>query len=173
MVLGDIVTGINLVRQSVDFIKSTISTARDVNDIVGAIDDLLDGEQEINARRSKKDGVRLKDQLGIKSVAHEVIDAKIAAEQRYEMSVLIDQRFGHGTFKSIVDLRAKRIQEAKEEAKEAAKARKQKQEEILEMVAIGIGLLLVAGLIVTVFGALLLNAMERGSPSFREWYNGD
>jgi hypothetical protein len=173
MVLGDIVTGINLVRQSVDFIKSTISTARDVNDIVGAIDDLLDGEQEINARRSKKDGVRLKDQLGIKSVAHEVIDAKIAAEQRYEMSVLIDQRFGHGTFKSIVDLRAKRIQEAKEEAKEAAKARKQKQEEILEMVAIGVGLLLVAGLIVTVFGALLLNAMERGSPSFREWYNGD
>ena len=89
------------------------------------------------------------------------------------MSVLIDQRFGHGTFKSIVDLRAKRIQEAKEEAKEAAKARKQKQEEILEMVAIGVGLLLVAGLIVTVFGALLFNAMERGSPSFREWYNGD
>ena len=43
MVLGDIVTGINLVRQSVDFIKSTINTAKDVNDIVGAIDDLLDG----------------------------------------------------------------------------------------------------------------------------------
>ena len=57
MVLGDIVTGINLVRQSVDFIKSTINTAKDVNDIVGAIDDLLDGEQQINAKRSKKDGV--------------------------------------------------------------------------------------------------------------------
>ena len=173
MVLGDIVTGINLVRQSVDFIKSTISTAKDINDIVGAIDDLLDGEQEINARRAKKGGVNLKDQLGIKSVAHEVIDAKIAAEQRYEMSVLIDQRFGHGTFKSIVDLRAKRIQEAKEQAKAEAKARKAKQEEIMEVVAIGIGLLLVAGLAVTVFGAFLLNAMERGSPSFREWYNGD
>ena len=122
MVLGDIVTGINLVRQSVDFIKSTINTAKDVNDIVGAIDDLLDGEQQINAKRSKKDGVSLKDQLGIKSVAHEVIDAKIAAEQRYEMSILIDQRFGHGTFKSIVDLRAKRIQEAKERAKEEGKS---------------------------------------------------
>ena len=155
MVLGDIVTGINLVRQSVDFIKSTINTAKDVNDIVGAIDDLLDGEQ-----------------LGIKSVAHEVIDAKIAAEQRYEMSVLIDQRFGHGTFKSIVDLRAKHIQEAKERAKEEAKARKAKQEEIMEAVAIGIGILLVVGLAATVFGALLLNAMERGSPSFDEWYNG-
>ena len=169
--IGDIVTGINLVRQSVDFIKSTINTAKDVNDIVGAIDDLLDGEQQINAKRSKKDGVSLKDQLGIKSVAHEVIDAKIAAEQRYEMSILIDQRFGHGTFKSIVDLRAKRIQEAKERAKEEAKARKAKQEEIMEAVAIGIGILLVVGLAATVFGALLLNAMERGSPSFNEWMN--
>ena len=173
MVLSDIVTGIQLVKQSVDFIKSSISTANDINDIVGAIDNLLDGEQQINAKRSKKDGVNFKDQLGIKSVAHEVIDAKIAAEQRYEMSVLIDQRFGHGTFKSIVDLRAKRIQEAKEKAREEAKARKAKQEEIMEAVAIGIGLLLVAGLAITVFGALLLNAMERGSPSFEEWYNGD
>ena len=43
MVLSDIVTGIQLVKQSVDFIKSSISTARDVNDIVGAIDNLLDG----------------------------------------------------------------------------------------------------------------------------------
>jgi hypothetical protein len=173
MVLSDIVTGIQLVKQSVDFIKSSINTANDINDIVGAIDDLLDGEQQINAKRSKKDGIGIKDQLGIKSVAHEVIDAKIAAEQRYEMSVLIDQRFGHGTFKSIVDLRAKRIQEAKEQAKAEAKARKAKQEELMETIAIGIGILLVAGLAVTVFGALLLNAMERGSPSFEEWYNGD
>ena len=89
------------------------------------------------------------------------------------MSGLIDQRFGHGTFKSIVDLRAKRIQEAKERAKEEAKARKAKQEELMEAVAIGIGILLVVGLAATVFGALLLNAMERGSPSFSEWYNGD
>ena len=70
MVLSDIVTGIQLVKQSVDFIKSSINTAKDVNDIVGAIDNLL--------------GV----------------------------------------------------------------------------------------LAITVFGALLVNAMERGSPSFREWYNG-
>jgi len=44
MVLSDIVTGIQLVKQSVDFIKSSISTAKDVNDIVGAIDNLLDGD---------------------------------------------------------------------------------------------------------------------------------
>ena len=171
MVLGDIVTGINLVKQSVEFIKSTINTAKDVNDIVGAIDDLLDGEQQINAQRNKQAGMGIKDQLGIKNVATEVINAKLAAEERYNMSVLIDQRFGHGTFKSIVDLRAKRIQEAKEKAKQMAKERQQKKEEMMEMVAIGIGILLVVGLAVTVFGALLLNAMERGSPSFNEWMN--
>jgi hypothetical protein len=171
MVLGDIVTGINLVKQSVEFIKSTINTAKDVNDIVGAIDDLLDGEQQINAQRNKQAGMGIKDQLGIKNVATEVINAKLAAEERYNMSVLIDQRFGHGTFKSIVDLRAKRIQEAKEKAKQMAKERQQKKEEMMEMVAIGIGILLVVGLAATVFGALLLNAMERGSPSFNEWLN--
>ena len=171
MVLGDIVTGINLVKQSVEFIKSTINTAKDVNDIVGAIDDLLDGEQQINAQRNKQAGMGIKDQLGIKNVATEVINAKLAAEERYNMSVLIDQRFGHGTFKSIVDLRAKRIQEAKEKAKQMAKERQQKKEEMMEMVAIGIGILLVVGLAATVFGALLLNAMERGSPSFSEWLN--
>ena len=171
MVLGDIVTGINLVKQSVEFIKSTINTAKDVNDIVGAIDDLLDGEQQINAQRNKQAGMGIKDQLGIKNVATEVINAKLAAEERYNMSVLIDQRFGHGTFKSIVDLRAKRIQEAKEKAKQMAKERQQKKEEMMEMVAIGIGILLVVGLAITVFGALLLNAMERGSPSFSEWLN--
>jgi len=173
MVLSDIVTGIQLVKQSVDFIKSSINTARDVNDIVGAIDDLLDGEQQINAKRSKKDGLGIKDQFGIKSVAHEVIDAKIAAEERYNMSVLIDQRFGHGTFKSIVDLRAKRIQEAKEQAKQAAKERKQKQEEIMEIVAIGLGIILVLGLASTIFIAFMVNSMERGSPSFNEWMNGN
>ena len=76
MVLSDIVTGIQLVKQSVDFIKSSINTVSDVNGIVDAVENLLDGEQQLNAKRSKKDGIRLRDQFGIKSVAHEIIDAK-------------------------------------------------------------------------------------------------
>ena len=167
MVLSDIVTGIQLVKQSVDFIKSSINTAKDVNDIVGAIDNLLDGEQQINAKRSKKDGIGIKDQFGIKSVAHEVIDAKIAAEERYNMSVLIDQRFGHGTFKSIVDLRAKRIQEAKERAKVLAGERQKRKEEIMEMVAIGIGILLVGVLAITVWNVVVL-VLESGTMEVKD-----
>ena len=52
-----------------------------------------------------------------------------------------------------------------------AKERQEKKEEMMEMIAIGIGIILVVGLAATVFGALLLNAMERGSPSFSEWLN--
>ena len=127
---AEVLTGIALVRSSVSFIKENIATCKDVTEIIQSVDSLLDGEDQINKDRSKKDGVSIKDQFGIKGVAHEVIDAKLAAELRWEMRVLIDNRFGAGTFQEIVNLRAKRIQEAKEEAKKQAKIRKEKQDEL-------------------------------------------
>tara|TARA_R100001129_G_C5284651_1_gene237916 strand:- start:198 stop:689 length:492 start_codon:yes stop_codon:yes gene_type:complete len=152
---AEVLTGLSLVKASVSYIKDTISTAKDMTEIVDAVDQLLDGEQQINKDRSKKDGISFKDQLGIKGVAHEVIDAKLAAEMRYEMSVLIDQRFGHGTFQEIVNLRAKRIQEAKEEAKKIAKIKKQKKDELLEIIAVVLAILIVGGLLLTVFATWL------------------
>ena len=47
---------------------------------------------------------------GIKSAigtARETIDAKLAAEHRQEIATLIDLRFGHGTWQSIINERAK------------------------------------------------------------------
>ena len=78
--LGDIVTGIQLVKKSVDFIKENINTCKDISEIAGSIDDLLDGKQQLDKKRSKKDGMSLADQFGVKTVANEVIDAKLAAE---------------------------------------------------------------------------------------------
>ena len=79
--LGDIVTGIQLVKKSVDFIKENINTCKDISEIAGSIDDLLDGKQQLDKKRSKKDGMSLADQFGVKTVANEVIDAKLAAEE--------------------------------------------------------------------------------------------
>ena len=152
---AEVLTGIALVRSSVSFIKENIATCKDVKEIIQSVDSLLDGEDQINKDRSKKDGVSIKDQFGIKNVAHEVIDAKIAAELRWEMRVLIDNRFGAGTFQEIVNLRAKRIQEAKEEAKKQAKIRKEKQDELFEKVAIVLAVLIVGGLLLTVFATWL------------------
>ena len=86
--LGDIVTGIQLVKKSVDFIKENINTCKDISEIAGSIDDLLDGKQQLDKKRSKKDGMSLADQFGVKTVANEIIDAKLAAEELYNVSVL-------------------------------------------------------------------------------------
>ena len=133
--LGDIVTGIQLVKKSVDFIKDNINTCRDISEIAGSIDDLLDGKQQLDKKRSKKDGMSLADRFGVKTVANEVIDAKLAAEELYNVSVLVDQRFGHGTWASIIAERKKRIDEAKKAEKERIKVRKQQQEELLEILS--------------------------------------
>jgi ElaB/YqjD/DUF883 family membrane-anchored ribosome-binding protein len=72
------------------------------------------------------------DQFGIKSVAQEMIDAKIAQEKMQEIATMVDMRFGHGTWKSIVTERAKRIQEAKEAAAQARREAQRAQDEMME-----------------------------------------
>ena len=62
----------------------------------------------------KKNALGGKSVLGqTKDVAHSVIDAKLAQEQMEEMSILIDNRFGYGTWRQIVNEQAKRLQEEK------------------------------------------------------------
>ena len=107
--------GIALVQKSVDFIKSNISTANDIRDIAGAIDGLFQGEKQVQKERFGN-----KSLLGqSKDAAHAVIDAKLAQEQLEEMSILIDNRFGYGTWRAIIAERNKRIQEEKQQIAEA------------------------------------------------------
>jgi len=126
---AEAMAGIALVKSGVEFIKSNIQTAQDISSFAGAIDNMFAGQEQINKKRSKKAGVGVADQLGIKSVASEVIDAKLAAEAMDEMRQLIDNRFGFGTWKSIVDLRAQRIKEQKEAEELARKKQRQANEE--------------------------------------------
>ena len=137
MVVAEVLAGIALVKSSVDFIKSNIDTAKDIGEIAGAIDGLFQGAEDCQKQRNKKSGVSVKDQFGINSVAQEVIDAKLAEEKLQEMRTLVDMRFGPGTWQSILDLRAKRIQEEKEARRLAANARRKEQEEMWEQLKIG------------------------------------
>ena len=130
--IAETLAGIALVKQSVDFIKSNISTAKDIGEIAGAVDGLFRGQDEVERARNKKSGVSVGDQLGIKTVAQEVKDAKLAQEAMQEMRTMIDMRFGHGTFKSILDLRAKKIREQKEAEAEARRIKRQKQRQMEE-----------------------------------------
>ena len=137
MVVAEVLAGIALVKSSVDFIKSNIDTAKDIGEIAGAIDGLFQGAEDCQKQRNKKSGVSVKDQFGINNVAQEVIDAKLAEEKLQEMRTLVDMRFGPGTWQSILDLRAKRIQEEKEARRLAAIAKRKEQEEMWEQIKIG------------------------------------
>ena len=133
MVVAEVLTGISLVKASVDFIKSNISTAKDIGQIAGQIDDLFRGEKEVQQLRNKKAGGGLGDQFGVDTVAKEIIDARIAAEKLQEVATMVDMRFGHGTWAGIVAERAKRIQEAKEAAAVARRKKIQEAREFEEM----------------------------------------
>jgi len=157
MVVAEILTGISLVKASVDFIKSNISTCQDIGQIAGQIDDLFRGEKETQALRNKKSGGGLADQFGVESVAMETINAKLAAEQLYEVSVLVDMRFGHGTWSGIVAERAKRIAEAKEAAAKARKMERLRQEELMDNVKIGLGVFFIVAVCIGLFMFLMFS----------------
>ena len=149
--IAETLAGIALVKQSVDFIKSNINTAKDIGEIADAVDGLFRGQDEVEKARNKKAGVSVGDQLGIKTVAQEVIDAKLAAESLAEMRNMIDLRFGPGTFKSILDLRAKKIREQKEAEAEARRIKRQKQKEMEDAIKNGLIVFAVLGCAVGLF----------------------
>ena len=140
--------GIALVKGAVDGIKSMIGTANDISEIAGHIDNLFEGERQIQQKRNNKQN----DPFAIKSIAQETIDAKLAQEKMNEMRQLIDMRFGHGTWQSIINERAKRIQEAKEAANEARRQkliRQKEMEEIVKTILIVCGAILFGGAAIT------------------------
>ncbi len=142
---AEAMAGIALVKTSVEFIKSNIDTAKDIGDIAGAIDGLFRGNDEVQKSRNKKSGMGVGDQFGIKTVAQEVIDARIAAEQMQEMKTMINLRFGPDTWQSIVDERARRIQEAKEAEKKARIEARRQAAEQMEQIKMALTILAVVG----------------------------
>ena len=141
--------GIALFKSAVDGIKGAIGTANDVGEIAGFIDKLFEGEKQVQQRRNQQSGVGVGEQFGIKHVAQEVIDAKLAKEQMQEIASMVDLRFGHGTWRSIVDERAKRIREAKEAEAEARRKRIQEERERAENMK----------QVLTISGALLVSIL--------------
>jgi len=156
--VAEVLAGIALVKQSVDFIKSNISTVKDIGQLGTQLENLLDGNAQVQKAKLER-GNSVSDQLGIKSVAKEVIDAKLAAEQMEEMRELIDHRFGWGTWKEIVALRQQRIKEEKERLEELRREALKKQAEFQEKLMIAIPL----GLAILALGGLFFYIYVKGS----------
>ena len=99
--------GIALVESAVDAIKGAISTAKDISEIADDIDKPFTCEQQMQKKKQK----RSSNPFTVGSVARETTNAKLAAlaaEHRREIATLIDLRFCHGTWQSIINERAKR-----------------------------------------------------------------
>ena len=151
--IAETLAGIALVKSAVDGIKSTINTANDIGEIAKYVDNLLEGEKQVQQQRARNSGLGLGDQLGIESVAQEVIDARIAQEKVNEMRTLVDLRFGPGTWQSIVDLRNKRIKELKEAQAKARREAMRRQQEMMESIklAAGVGIIMAIGMGLLIF----------------------
>ena len=52
MVVAEVLTGIALVKKSVDFIKENISTVQDIQGIAKQIDGFFEGEAQMNKKAS-------------------------------------------------------------------------------------------------------------------------
>jgi len=146
--------GITLVQKSVEFIKSNINTANDIKDIAGAIDGLFAGEKQVQQERFGS-----KSLIGqTKDAASSVIDAKLAQEQMEEISILINNRFGYGTWRQIVNERAKRIQEEKERIAEAKRIKRKQREETIEFIKIG-SIIMGSAITIIIIAAVLIKAL--------------
>ena len=154
--IAETLAGIALVKSAVDAIKSGIGTANDIGEIAGHIDNIFLGEQQAQKARNKKSGVS---QFDVGSVAKETIDAKLAAEHLYNVSVLVDQRFGHGTWAGIVNERARRIQEAKEVAKQEQIEQNRKNHELFETIkTAGIAFATIIFVVVCLIASVMLTS---------------
>ena len=146
-----VLSGIKLVKQSVDFVKQQIQTCNDISELVGHIDKAMTGEQQIIKARDSKNV----DHFAIDNVAKEVIDARLAREQLNEMKNLINLRFGPGTWEFILQERKKRIDAKKQAIKEAKAAKIKKQKEMYEMIRMGFIVLAVISFIAVAIGVTI------------------
>ena len=130
MVVAEVLTGIALVKKSVDFIKENISTVQDIQGIAKQIDGFFEGEAQMNKKGGK---VGIKEQFGIESTANDFIDRKLLEEKRNELKMIINMRFGPTAWDQIIKERADRINEAKEAERLRKVEARQKQKEIIDV----------------------------------------
>ncbi len=147
--VGEAIAAAAAFKAAVDGIKSAISTASDVRDIASQIDQLLDSKSRIDKAKNKKVAPG---QFSISSIASETIDAKLAEEEMYQIKMLIDNRFGHGTFQGILETRQKRIKEYKEAQIKLARQKAAQRAEMMNDLKLFVWILL--GSIVLVIGVV-------------------
>lgn len=148
MAVAEILTGIALITKSVEFLKSTLGTAKDISSVAKQIDDLFEGSKQLKVeeRKARKNG---------QSVTEIVINQQLAEEHIAEVKKLIIGRFGYYAWQDILKLQ--RDAQLEQKARAAAKRRQQEaQAEIRgDMAVVGTSVL-IGILILMIVASVLL-----------------
>ena len=169
MVIAEVLTGIALVKKSVDFIKENISTVQDIQGIAKQIDGFFEGEAQMNKKGGK---VGIKEQFGIESTANDFIDRKLLEEKRNELKMIINMRFGPTAWDQIIAERASRINEAKEAQRLRKVEARQKQKEMIDALqTMGIVFCVVA--VIGIITALYFEAFSKEYTRQQKIQRGD
>mgnify|MGYP003147611718 FL=1 len=125
--IGEVAAGAAMIRASVSFIKENVNTCKDIGELASSIDNLFVGKSKIDKNNTK--GVSGTFSIG--DIARETVDAKLAEEALYEVSQLINQRFGSQTWATILETRQKRIKDFKERQIKQAKQKAAQRAEMM------------------------------------------
>ena len=135
MVVAETLAGLALINSTVKGIKSAIGTAKDISSIADDIDNLFKGKEEVKKQShpiaSKWDSFLGKtlgstaDRLSIGAIAKETIEEKLAEEQVAKVRLMVNRRFGLGTWEDILLERDSRLEKHK---KQLDKQRREKSE---------------------------------------------
>ena len=128
--IGEVLAGAALIKSSVSAIKSAIGTAQDVGEIAGFIDQVFLGQQQV--KKAQEEGNSLN------SVAKDMIDAELAREATQQLKLLVNMRFGSGTWERIEKERSRRVEDAARRAKAQAAKRKEQIQIVIVLAILGI-----------------------------------
>ena len=120
--VGEVLAGAALIKSSVSAIKGAIGTAQVVGEIAGFIDQVFLGQQQV--KKAQEEGNSLN------SVAKDMIDAELAREATQQLKLLVNMRFGSGTWERIEKERSRRVADAERRVKAQA-ARRAEQIQIV------------------------------------------
>ena len=128
--IGEVLAGAALIKSSVTAIKGAISTAKDVGEIAGFIDQVFLGQQQV--KKAQEEGNSLN------SVAKDMIDAELAREATQQLKLLVNMRFGSGTWERIEKERSRRVEDAARRAKAQAAKRKEQIQIVIVLAILGV-----------------------------------
>ena len=128
--IGEVLAGAALIKSSVSAIKSAIGTAQDVGEIAGFIDQVFLGQQQV--KKAQEEGNSLN------SVAKDMIDAELAREATQQLKLLVNMRFGSGTWERIEKERSRRVEDAARRAKAQAAKRKEQIQLVIVLAILGV-----------------------------------